>query len=453
MKVRSRSLSVSAALGGRSAASLRSWLVMLVPSAILVVFQEHATLAWWVALVSAAVQHLAVGALLVPLGSMRSRLPIIPLPFMFVVWSLVGVIRAVIGSGIVLIVTGDDPHFVYRLLFWTAISVIWTPMFIYSEAQRQHRRVLRSAWSDETEQLAIENGRSHQPSTELRARLVAAVRESMLPVIHEIQRSLSAARMEGQALDSISGRLGTVTRDATRIIETDTPETIPRSPRALNNRATLVAAGDFHRTRPLFVTGLTVLLLLTVLIPTALLAGGVSAALFLLPVLTVTAVTLLAGLLLAGLQPSRGILPVYGAFSAAAAAGLAVVLLTADKPFELGSIALALFFAPAVILTAASISTAIGLGVGNEELAASLSELESQVQALRTASAHAESRVREQVATLMHGPVLGRLSACVMALNFHASSDDARDPVRTAEVTRNVLDHLALAASDLESLR
>ena len=55
------------------------------------------------------------------------------------------------------------------------------------------------------------------------------------------------------------------------------------------------------------------------------------------------------------------------------------------------------------------------------------------------------------MAQLMHGPIQGRLAACVMALNFHASTAET-DPEGAERIMESVLDHLQAVSRELIAL-
>jgi hypothetical protein len=52
----------------------------------------------------------------------------------------------------------------------------------------------------------------------------------------------------------------------------------------------------------------------------------------------------------------------------------------------------------------------------------------------------------------MHGPILGRLSACVMALNFYLAETHRDRGARLAATTEGVLMHLDRISEDLDEL-
>ena len=59
-------------------------------------------------------------------------------------------------------------------------------------------------------------------------------------------------------------------------------------------------------------------------------------------------------------------------------------------------------------------------------------------------------RERSRLSELMHGPVQGRIAACIMALNFHATSDTDAHPAQN--LIDSVLDHLRAVSRDLAQI-
>ncbi len=95
---------------------------------------------------------------------------------------------------------------------------------------------------------------------------------------------------------------------------------------------------------------------------------------------------------------------------------------------------------------------ALGISVANQRLAAALADITRDGEKLRTNSAARDRRVSAQVSTLLHGPVIGRLSACVMAINFQPAELSRASGDGLSPMASRVLGHLEAAASDLELL-
>ena len=454
------SLSVRESLGGRSSMTLGGWLRFLPPAALLVMLQEIGTPFphWWYALFSAGLQHAAVGVVLLVVARARRNVDVVPRRLMFLLWIVVGVVRGIVGGLVVAATTDVNPEFLERSLAWIAISVVWTPLLVYVAAQTGRRRELMDDWLSRTEQLDVERSRARRSSAELQARLVSTVRDSVLPVIVEIQRSLAALAdgISVGSLNSISDRLRGVSTDAALIIadtSRDAESTIPLPP---HRRATVFAATEFHRTRPFYMSALTVLALAAITLPDSIRLGGLPGALETLIALFAVMLTLLGAFLLssrlAARSTARRSVPVSFSFVGAAIASELALLLIPLYPFGIPGLVLQVSLPLSVIIAAATISIAAGVGIANENLAESIRVVDEEIESLRARSAELDDEARAQVSALLHGPVLGRLSACVMALNFHASDPTNLTPESNEQVTRQVLDHLALAARDMELL-
>ena len=200
-----RQLNVRQALGGRSAASARSWLILAVPSTLLVVVQESNSNfdAWWITLVSAFAQHAAVGLLLLAVPLLRRRWPVLPLDLLIPLWVAVGVVRGLVSGLFAENFATIDPQYGYRMLSWIGVSLVWTPLFTYALAQYEHRRDLLDEFTLVAASLEDARVRAAETSGELHSRLVKAIRRSVAPVIDEIQASLARVA-QGIGTDSFA---------------------------------------------------------------------------------------------------------------------------------------------------------------------------------------------------------------------------------------------------------
>ena len=451
-----RQLNVRQALGGRSAASARSWLILAVPSTLLVVVQESNSNfdAWWITLVSAFAQHAAVGLLLLAVPLLRRRWPVLPLDLLIPLWVAVGVVRGLVSGLFAENFATIDPQYGYRMLSWIGVSLVWTPLFTYALAQYEHRRDLLDEFTLVAASLEDARVRAAETSGELHSRLVKAIRRSVAPVIDEIQASLARVA-QGIGTDSfatISERLALVSTDVSRLVDARLVRIAVPSTKAA--RPSLIAASRFSHSRPLVVSILTIVTIAVVTIPDALVVGHPKIAIETAIALGVALLVLWGGLAATAHWRSddanRNNALVYGSYlvaGLAATSTLIAVPVSMSGPHEM---ALRFALPLGIIFGAASLSAAIGLEAANRELIAQTSTLRDETVFLELASTETETRVRENLSIVLHGPVLGRLSACVMALNFHASATIRPTADATAATTGHVIDHLALAAHDLE---
>ena len=127
-----RAFSVGEAMGGPWAFSLAGWLVLFPPSAALVILQESSTQFpnFGYVLVSAGIQHLAAGLIVLP-GALVLRRRSRPLPL----WSSyqhvdrqIGVARGLIGGVMEFEFADTSPNFPLRLSVWLLASWVWIPI-------------------------------------------------------------------------------------------------------------------------------------------------------------------------------------------------------------------------------------------------------------------------------------------------------------------------------------
>jgi hypothetical protein len=94
-----------------------------------------------------------------------------------------------------------------------------------------------------------------------------------------------------------------------------------------------------------------------------------------------------------------------------------------------------------------------GLGQRLEVLHAEVIDLIDRVTSPTGLAGHIGDEVREELFAAMHGPVLGRLAACAMALNFHCDPS-LRDPGGVGDaMAMSVRTHLDAVSRDLTELR
>ena len=445
-------LTIRDSVGGPRLMSIHHALALALPAAALVVLQESSTpfANGWLVVATALLQHLAATVVMLAVPLLQRWRPVLPLRIVFVILAAGGIARGLVGGGFAAAVTAADPQFALRILAWVLVSVVWVPILVYAEAQIRNHSVLLAAWYSSSAQLVVETVRASRSYAAQRESLVRAVRDTVMPVIREIQNSVGSITLNTKALESVSSRLESVQAEAVTIIESEPVAVEPRAISMLEPHA-VAALGRYHRSRSIFVSFLTAVMLASVAVPTALLLGSPESGLRAALVVVLTCAVLALSLGAVSRWRLDSFRPVVIALVIAASAGAVAMLVL--QPFapsiELG---IAIGFPPVVAIAAAALSTAIGVGIGNQRLADRVETVGAEAAELATRSAALEAQVRRQVGALLHGPVLGRLSACVMALNFHASGVSSADPRQTATVTAAVMAHLALAAEDLEKL-
>jgi hypothetical protein len=131
--------------------------------------------------------------------------------------------------------------------------------------------------------------------------------------------------------------------------------------------------------------------------------------------------------------------------------GLTLSLLRASPP-DLYELLYEILFTFGTVVAGGALSVAVGLTFANAELDSRITEINVSALKLSQHSSLAEQRARDQVAALMHGPIYGRLSACAMALNFHAAELQQGGTERTDFIMTTVREYLDAAFRDLELL-
>ena len=89
----------------------------------------------------------------------------------------------------------------------------------------------------------------------------------------------------------------------------------------------------------------------------------------------------------------------------------------------------------------------------NEDAGSLLAESRAMIEALIVERDEIRERERRRLAILMHGPIQGRLAACVMALNFHTTAaPDPAEADRVPAMVNSILAHLTDVSADLVAL-
>ncbi|MCA1942221.1 MAG: hypothetical protein LDL15_01250, partial [Yonghaparkia sp.] len=101
-------------------------------------------------------------------------------------------------------------------------------------------------------------------------------------------------------------------------------------------------------------------------------------------------------------------------------------------------------------IATATATAALLLADANLDAERRLIALQSELSALYDRNAALMQRERERLSDLMHGPVQGRIAACIMALNFHATSDAT--PEQGRDLADSVLEHLRAVSRDLAKI-
>ncbi|MEX1077657.1 MAG: hypothetical protein WED09_00925 [Homoserinimonas sp.] len=456
-----RAVGIREGLGGRSAFNALAWLALFIPSTLLVILQESATPFphFGYVVLSAIAQHAAAGITALP-GMVLQRFSRYPLPIWlaFVIWAALGVSRGVVGGLLASEFATVDPQFGFRIAVWSIVSCVWMPLFSYTVAQMQRRRYLLNALQEAVARRNAARLLPKRSAEEIRNQLLLTMQAAVTGSIEEIRGQLTGARaslgpaqlrMVGERLSSVSQLVGTV---VDRLSETAEDER-QRSPRV---GAPLMSAIIFERRRPWSSSALAAGTLVAALGP---LCVDVKGWPFLVDFGLAMCVVTLVLALGAHIVPSglSQLLKQQVAWEVAhyGGAGLSgAVVLAAMHWGDLDSFTtVVILLVPcAVPFAAVIVSGATGLAAANRQASRSLAALMAEHATTEARAARAENDIRDQLARVVHGPVLGRLAACAMALNFHAAEIGNVPSERTEHVAGTVAKHLEAAAAELNSL-
>lgn len=449
-------LSLRDALGSRWNANWSGWAMLFVPTTLVVFLQEAETglVVWWAVLASAIAQHVSsiIVAFMIATPARRTW-GMVPLGASMAIWLMIGIARGVIGGLFAEAFTGTADYG-YRVFSWVLISVIWMPLFVYTMAQFDHRRVLLARLSDVTERRNAARERHAESAAQFRRRVLGTVQEMIAPALNEVRASLAAASTasDSASLHHVGERLTELAGEAARIVDTEVePVAHSETPRP----SLIAEAVRYDIDRPVVVAALTGLALLPAILLHAVPSEDPIGVWGDLAALGAGVLVFAAGLLVLArvgrhLPTAASVAATLTLTLVAGFAGSTVLWLL-DSPLPVDDQVLAAVLPIGFAFGAIVILTAVSVTAANRRVAGDILDLQEQAGALGAKSRRAERRLREQVSSLIHGPVHGRLAACAMALNFLADEPDA-DVDHAAQVAERVLAHLDAASADLEVL-
>lgn len=453
-------------LGGPWGTHWVIWAGLFVPTLLLVVLHESITgyPAWWWSLASGVLQHLAVGVIVIGGGHLaRRRSAVLSIAVVATLWITASISRALIGGFLAATVADADPQYLWRSGVWLLGTVVWIPVLVYTAAQFDRRRVLLGALDETT--LAMENHRqaAGKSGADVRRSLTLAIRESLEPALKDLVTSLevSRERLSATAIAELSMRVSELHDRTADLLE---PPAAP-STRVVAPRATLRRAFDLPPRFPWLIAGLTAIATTVALLPDVWRVFGNRAALELTASVGVAAVVIgLVPWLALRFASQRGIVrdQRITVFACAVGIGVAIYLMlnSGIDPTTLNGLAVVPLLTITLAVACAIYVGAIALSDANDEASDQLdiSSLRSQ----RESDDHDAlvDRERRRLADLMHGPVQGRLAACVMALNFSATSaravvdDEGSFDALSVDsaLVDSILNHLKAVSRDLSSI-
>jgi hypothetical protein len=451
---------VRESLGGSWYARLAGWLIVFPGVVVLVVAQDSAlgSVSIFLVLASALVQHVAAGLVFFVVARLSNlRWSVIPLPLASFGWLASGVTRGVAGGLFAAAAIAAPPDLPFRIATWVIAVAATQPLITFLLSQIDHRRVLLGQLDAALTNLRIARRDAGQSVAATRHRLVAAVRDTIDPVMWEVRASLRSlsTNTDPALLNRIGEQLEVITDDIDRILTDphlrEDPERAQSAP-----RAQLIAAVEFPPSHYLLSIVLPPVVVLALLAPDAWRSSGPSGieeiAAAALTSAGILALALVVQLSLRAVSQRAGLLAlrIGFVFAGLAASTAAFVTILAMRGRQDGTILYALPIAVAV--AAALVMGALGISAANRKLAEAFREINRDHEQLRRTTAARDRRVTAQVANLLHGPVIGRLSACVMAINFRPAELGTPRGGGSSPMAARVLSHLESVALDLEML-
>lgn len=449
-------MTVRDALGGPWASHWLVFVAFLPPATLLVVLRETATPfpEWWWSLASAGAQHL-VTAVVIVLGIAIARLRhrVVPITTVLAVWSLAAALRGVVGGVLAEQVAAVPPEFAGRITVWVIVSLVWVPPLVYVIAQFERRRLLLGSIDVVEYELSRERLRTNASGAVMQRQLRIAIGESLTPAIIDLQQSLDASRetLDRSAVAELSLRVSKLHDDATDLLASANDDTSP-PPRAV---ASLRRALEIPPRRPWSSAGLVAVATFVLLTFDVWRIFGALAAIEVV-VSTAAAATIIGAVPAAVRRWRPALLDANGQRTTTIATLLGILVSTylmlnsGIDPITWHGLVIVPLLAIGLTIATATASSALLLADLNNDAAARLHALEDDLAALHARNDSLLQRERERLSELMHGPVQGRIAACIMALNFHATS--GTDAVAGQRLVDSVLEHLSAVSRDLASI-
>jgi len=452
-------LTLREAIGGRWSTHWMLWLAFFPGTTAVVLIRESTTVYpdWWWPLLSAAVQHLVAGVILVGGGRLaRRRRPILSIRVVAAIWGLSCVVRAVIGGVVAEVVAGVPGDLLYRAVTWILMTAAWGPAIVYGIAQIGRRRALIGELEAAHRALEDAAARTAESGEAIRARLARTIRRSVAPVLDDLRDRLLTLRhdLDRAAYVEISRRLSSLHEETVDLIEAGHPGPRVADPPLPPRRASLHEAFDVHLDRPWLTSSIVSIQTLAVVLPDgARIFGGV-AAVEVFVALVVGGIALGATLQACESWPllrrARASSATLAAVGAAILAASWVMLHSGIDDITWHGATLLPVLSIGLVASCTTVTAALVVARANQVDQQQLDDMRAHVRRLEDEHEAALERERHRLSELMHGPVQGRIAACVMALTFLSAEDAA--PGALASITEQVLGHLDAASRDLSSL-
>lgn len=448
-------MTIREALGGPWATHWAMWAGLFVPTALLVDLRESVTGfdSWWWPLLSAVLQHLAVGVIVLGGGTLaRRRFTVLPLVVVSALWVTAAIARSVIGGLLAQGVAGAEPEIVERSLVWLLGTVVWVPLVVYTAAQIDRRRLLLGALDATAASIERQRTKATESGDEVRRSLNTAVRESLQPALGELVASLESSRdrLSARALAELSLRISQLHDRTADLLEPSSKQ----SPHFASVRSSVRRAFDVPPRLPWVIATITAFSTAAVLVPEVWrVFGGLAALEVSVSILAASVIIGLVPWLVTRMAPDSAWARDQRATVLACAAGIGVaiylMLNSGIDPITAHGLALLPLLVTALSIACVVLVGAVVLADANREASEAVALKGLQLELERAAHDTVVDRERLRLVELMHGPVQGRLAACVMALNFTATATPVAGAGVDTALVDAVLDHLRAVSRDL----
>jgi hypothetical protein len=373
---------------------------------------------------------------------------------------LTAVAQAVVGGVYATIAVGGSPDFGFRIAFWLAVQWLWSPLVINTLAQYEHRRYLLAERAIHIDSWNTNAQRGNSALRHQHVRLLETIRSTVSPVITEIRQQLNgktAPREQAEFL-STADQLTVLSNSVKTILETPHITSsltggVPEHPKRI---APIIDALNYEIRRPYTSSAVLAILLLPVLVPGMFRLGGMPAIAELTAGVASSAFLFASGLQLIKLftkEDSRSrTTQIALVHIVASAAAPLVVGAMSWEPLGERQWVLVVFLPLGFIFAAVAVSGAFGLGDANRLLVEEMIQIRNHFGAYQEFVRQEEKRMSDEVESVLHGPIRGRLSACIMALKFHVDELAIADSAHGESIMRAVAKHLDATARDLDRM-
>jgi hypothetical protein len=383
---------------------------------------------------------------------------VLPLAVVSSLWLLAAIARGVIGGTVASTVASVDPAYAFRIGTWIVATIFWVPVFVYTVAQFDRRRLLLGALDAARHELETARCVSAESADDVQRRLRESVRQTLQPVLDDLQGSVTNSResLSHHRLEELSARLRSVHDEVAAVVEAAGGGASLGS-RSVE-RASVRRAFDVPPGRPVLAAALVTIATIALIAPDAWRVFGHLAAIEVVVATTVAGIFVGLGPAVA-LSTSNRVTAFPGqtvtvvSLILALGAMAQIMLASEIDPITSHGLLIAPLIALSLVIASVVFALAFALSSINEDADALLAETRDAIEELTVEHRELQNRERRRLAILLHGPIQGRLAACVMALNFHTTgSTGLAEDERATAMLDSVLTHLNDVSDDLVAL-